>query len=129
MTTEQRAMLGDKEAQRQITERCDLLPCPLCGKESVVHMVESVPKYAEHKKEIPIDARLIRCMCYPSGKKYFEYREKEFVPQCVDSSCCGRAVKRYKTMNDAITAWNIRAPILTMEQINELEAMGHENNG
>lgn len=32
MTIKQRAMLGDKEAQRQITERGELLPCPWCNR-------------------------------------------------------------------------------------------------
>ena len=29
-----RAMLGDKEAQRSVTERGELLPCPFCGGEA-----------------------------------------------------------------------------------------------
>ena len=62
-------------------------------------------------------------ICYPSGKRYFEYRLKEYIPQCVDSSCIGRAAKRYKTMADAIKTWNTRAPILSAEEMEMLEGM------
>ena len=30
-----RAMLGDKRAQEEITERGELLPCPLCGSANI----------------------------------------------------------------------------------------------
>lgn len=117
------AALGDKAAAERLTERGELTLCPFCHNEAVVHIVESQSRYAEYKKEIPKEARFIRCVCYPSGKRYFEYRLKEYVPQCVDSSCCGRTVKRYKTMAEAIKTWNTRAPILTPEQIKRLEEM------
>lgn len=80
MTTEQRAMLGDKEAQRKITERGELLPCPFCGGEA------------------QIEDNWIFCL--QCGVGY-----EEFDP------------------TKSIEAWNTRAPILTMEQINALEAM------
>lgn len=54
-------------------------------------------------------------------KEYFEYRKKEYIPQCVDSSCCGRAVKRFNTPVEAISAWNTHAPILSAEALERLE--------
>ena len=115
------ALLGDKAAQERLTERGELLPCPYCKNESVIHEVEAIAKYAEYKKEVPKNARIIRCVSYPSGKKYWEYREKEYVPQCVDATCCGRATKRYKTKQEAIKVWNTRAPILTPEELEGLK--------
>lgn len=111
------ALLGDRAAQERITKRGELVPCPFCHNDAVVHIVESQSRYAEYKKEIPKGARFIRCVCYPSGKRYFEYRLKEYIPQCVDSSCIGRAAKRYKTMAEAIKTWNTRAPILGAEEM------------
>nr|DAR15148.1 MAG TPA: restriction alleviation protein [Caudoviricetes sp.] len=78
-------------------------------------------KCAETQKEVPKGARIIRRISYPSGKEYFEYREKEYILQCVVSSCCGRAVKRFNTPAEAISVWNTRAPILSereMEMLN-----------
>lgn len=121
MTDIQKAMLGDREAQERVTERGELLPCPFCGNDSVVHVVEAQPRYAEYKKEVPNGARIVRCMCYPSGKKYYEYRAKEYIAQCVDSSCCGRGKKRHKTMDEAVRAYNTRPALLTPEQIKRLE--------
>lgn len=31
MTDIQKAMLGDKQAQERVTERGEMLPCPICG--------------------------------------------------------------------------------------------------
>lgn len=122
MTDIQRAMLGDHDAAERLTEQGVLLPCPFCGNDAVVHEVEAQPKYAETQKEVPKGARIIRRISYPSGKEYFEYREKEYIPQCVVSSCCGRDVKRFNTLAEAISVWNTRAPILSVEEIERLEA-------
>lgn len=94
MTTEQRAMLGDKEAQRQITERGELLPCPFCGGQIVIWDSDfGVVKFAECKK------------------------------------CEIRFVFKWDNTNKEIAEkWDTRAPILTMEQINALEAMEHETD-
>ena len=115
-----RAMLGDHEAAKRLTDAEVLLPCPFCGNDAVVHEVEAQPKYAETQKEVPKGARIIRRISYPSGKEYFEYREKEYIPQCVVSSCCGRAVKRFNTPVEEISAWNTRAPILSAEEMEML---------
>ena len=118
-----RALLGDREAAKRLTDAGVLVPCPFCGNDAVVHEVEAQPKYAETQKEVPKGARIIRRISYPSGKEYYEYREKEYIPQCVVSSCCGRAVKRFNTPAEAISVWNIRAPILSAEEMEMLEGM------
>ena len=117
------ALLGDHEAAKRLTEQGVMVPCPFCGNDAVVHEVEAQPKYAETQKEVPKEARIIRRISYPSGKEYFEYRKKEYIPQCVDSSCCGRAVKRFNTPVEAISAWNTRAPILSKREMEMLEGM------
>ena len=114
------ALRGDREAAKRLTEKGVLVPCPFCGNDAVVHEVEAQPRYAKIKKEIPNGARIIRRISYPSGKEYFEYREKEYIPQCVVSSCCGRAVKRFNTPVEAISVWNTRAPILSSEEMEVL---------
>lgn len=115
------AMLGNREAAKRLTDAGVLVPCPFCGNDAVVHEVEAQPKYAETQKEVPKGARIIRRISYPSGKEYFEYREKEYIPQCVVSSCCGRAVKRFNTPAEAISVWNTRASILSAEEFMKLE--------
>ena len=67
------ALLGSKEAAKRLTDAGVLVPCPFCWKDAVMHVVESGSRYAEHKKEIPKGARFLRCVCYPNGKRYFEY--------------------------------------------------------
>lgn len=119
------ALLGDRAAQERITKRGELLPCPFCRKDAVMHVVESGSRYAEHKKEIPKGARFLRCVCYPNGKRYFEYCVKEYIPWCVDTGCCGRISKRFKTLEAAISAWNTRAPILSSREMEMLN--GKEN--
>lgn len=116
-----RALLGDREAAKRLTEAGALLPCSFCGNDAVVHEVETQPRYAETQKKVPKGARIIRCISYPSGKEYFEYRKKEYIPQCVDSSCCGRAVKRFNAPVEAISAWNTRAPILSESEMEKLK--------
>ena len=37
MTDIQKAMLGDKEAAERLTDRGEMLPCPVCGKEAEVN--------------------------------------------------------------------------------------------
>ena len=123
LSEKERALLGDHEAAKRLTDAGVLLQCPFCGNDAVVHEVEAQPKYAETQKEVPKGARIIRRISYPSGKKYFEYRKKEYIPQCVDSSCCGRTVKRFNTPAEAISSWNTRAPILSAEEMEMLEGM------
>ena len=121
------ALLGNKDAAKRLTDAEVLVPCPFCGNDAVVHEVEAQPKYAETQKEVPKGARIIRRISYPSGKEYFEYREKEYIPQCVVSSCCGRAVKRFNTPAEAISVWNTRAPILSDSDLKKLCGGGEED--
>lgn len=116
-----RAFLGDQKAADALTAKGVLLPCPFCQSEAIVHEGEYSSKWAQHKKEIPKGARLIRCTEYPSGMKYYEYRQKMYTPRCVKSGCVGRSHKSFRTITEAIKAWNTRPGVLTPEEICELE--------
>lgn len=87
MTEMQRAMLGDKKAQRQITERGELLPC--CGEQPTLHFFGGLKAWAV---ECSINGHI-----HNTG---FESSKEK-----------------------AIDVWNSTRPILTMEQINALEAI------
>lgn len=87
-----------------------LKPCPFCGCDAVLHeRYDSIPKFAESKKEIQRDAMIVRSVKYPSSSLMYEYREKVYIPQCVDTSCIGRTTRLFKTAKEAIEAWNRRA--------------------
>lgn len=85
MTDVQRALLGDREAAKRLTEAGVLLPCPFCGSER-----------AEDNN---------------SALKSWVY--------CRDCMTGGPdAGSEYK----ARLAWNTRAPILSAEEMERLEA-------
>lgn len=122
-TLERRALMGDRQAQEECTEKGIMLPCPFCGGLSEIHEAEAIPEYATHKKDIPKSARFLRQVIYPSGQKYYEYRRKTFIPRCLETSCVGRIARQYKTIEKAMGAWNTRqAPsIERCEECNECD--------
>lgn len=88
----------------------ELKPCPFCGGEAVMHeRFDSISKFVHKKAEIPKNAKFIRSTEYPTGARYYEYREKIFIPQCCDASCVGRSQKPFKSELEAVAAWNRRA--------------------
>lgn len=105
---ERRALLGDQQAQEECTRQGIVLRCPFCGSLSEIHEAEAISEYATYKKDIPRNARFLRQVIYPSGRKYYEYRRKTFIPKCCETSCPGRIQKQYRTREQAISAWNTR---------------------
>lgn len=105
---ERRALLGDRQAQEECTRQGIVLRCPFCGSLSEIHEAEAISEYATYKKDIPRNARFLRQVIYPSGRKYYEYRRKTFIPKCCETSCPGRIQKQYRTREQAISAWNTR---------------------
>ena len=91
-----RAMLGDHEAAERLTERGELLPCPICRGE--------VDEYG------PEDWKPT-CYDPDSGGDPVNY-----VCECGLTFCIG-SYDYYETRK----AWNTRAPILTAERIAALE--------
>ena len=85
-----RALLGDKEAAKRLTEAGVLLPCPMCKR----------------------DARL--------NTWRFEAQRKN--PAVVKCSKCGLETRVDDRIKDARLAWNTRAPILSAEKLQRLEA-------
>ena len=41
MTDTEKALLGDREAAKRLTEKGVLLSCPMCGKASVLHSIDN----------------------------------------------------------------------------------------
>lgn len=89
-----------------------LEPCPFCGGEAEIHeREESMSHCVETQKEIPQGARVLRCVTYPDRnkhKRYYEYREKVYIPRCCRSECVGRLGKQFRSKADAEAAWNRR---------------------
>ena len=83
------ALLGDREAQKRITTRWDLLPCPFCGGKAYLFVDDGVrvicPKCEASTK--------IRCDCIICDK------------------VTGNAVR------SVIESWNTRAPILSEDEM------------
>lgn len=88
--------------------KAELRSCPFCGGEAFMHLGEFPAKSVTHKKEIPKGARLIKKSTYPSGATYYEYRQKAFIPRCLDTSCLGRTYRLFETAAEAEAAWNRR---------------------
>ena len=86
----------------------ELKPCPFCGGEAFMRLGEFPSRSCTHKKEMPKGARLIKKSTYPSGATYYEYRQKAFIPQCLDTKCLGRTHRLYETAKEAEEAWNRR---------------------
>lgn len=90
-----KAMLGDKEAQREVTDRWELLPCPHCGNQAFLFVEDG-----------------IRVMCGKCGCQTImmnDYRN-------LDGST-SNATKR------VIEKWNTRPQILTAEELERLEKL------
>lgn len=102
LTDERRALLGDQEAARRLTDAGVLLPCAHCGGE------------AKFKKGFP-SRQIAHC--------------RQAVVQC--KKCGVRTVthrqlpmERWQDVDRAaIEEWNTRAPILSAEEMEMLEGM------
>lgn len=86
-----RALLGDREAQRAVTERGELLPCPHCGKNAEIIK----------NKTLIGDMHGIRC-------------------EDVDC-CGFDKTAEYSDLMTAVEDWNTRPQLLTAEELQRLE--------
>lgn len=133
MTIEQRAMLGDKEAQRQITERGELLPCPHCKGKGKVSFKDHrfVGQNYRGDKKLVYRVQVICNKCRSRGMPVFTeplINPNPYITKWgnhyADTDVCNKETSVFSQYVEyAIGRWNTRAPILTMEQINALEGM------
>lgn len=93
------AMLGDREAQNQFTERGELLPCPKC------HGISRI-------QHITTDVKMCMGFAYAYCEKCDLQTRSTWPPtiNCI-------AEKK------AISDWNTRAPILSLDELKRLEGM------
>lgn len=96
-----RALLGDKEAAKRLTEAGVLLPCPFCGAE---------PTTRVRVKAKCLDMVVICFKCGTSKAEEVENSDAEF--NRINNGMIGAAKK-----------WNTRAPILSAEEMEMLEGM------
>ena len=103
LTDIQRAMLGDHEAAKRLTEQGALLPCAHCGNDD--------------------DYRIVMSFKKDKKKRFGEYYDI-----CtIYCECCTETVRQAGPGKDAAAKnaslmWNTRAPILSAEEIERLEA-------
>ena len=99
MTDEKRALLGDHEAAKRLTEAGVLLPCPWCGGDADV---------------VAYDPRLLR----PSRNHVYSvscYECETMFGWDIDYG------GRYDTEYEAMLTWNTRAPILNKSELKKME--------
>ena len=110
MTEEKRALLGDHEAAKRLTEKGIVLPCPWCGK---------APKITAYDRLIVYECDCGERRSYPG---LLQTKESSVLASAPES-----AIKEYYHRDadiEARLAWNTRAPILSsreMEMLEELE--------
>lgn len=109
---EKRALLGDHEAAKRLTDAGALVPCPFCGGD--VKLRRTSNKYRTSPVVI-MDEWAIEC---PS---------KCFQPKTFDSEIFqdenGKVIVKRNGADEARLAWNTRAPILSPEEMEMLEGM------
>lgn len=102
------ALLGNKEAAKRLTEAGVLLPCPWCGKE---------PKITAYDRLIVYECECGERKSYPGLLQTKE--------SAVLASAPGSAILEYyhrDAHEQAHLAWNTRAPILSLEEMDMLDA-------
>lgn len=103
------ALLGDHEAAKRLTEAGVLLTCPWCGR---------IPEIATFDRFIVYECVCGETKCYPG---YIQTKESLVLVPAPES-----AVKEYYHRDadkDARLAWNTRASILSVEELQRLEAI------
>lgn len=92
-----RAMLGDKKAQRDISDKGELLPCPICNSDNIDTNQSKQLKYV-----------IVRCR--KCGYEISAFDDIRY--------------KRMQEMKEAVfKKWNTRPQILTAEELERLEGL------
>ena len=98
-----RALLGDHEAAKRLTDAGELLPCPCCGGKPTTRI------------RVKAECIEMEVKCFNCGTNKFYQVE----------ICDTEFNKLTSGMTQAIKAWNTRAPILSAEEMEMLH--GKEN--
>ena len=105
MTNIERALLGDHEAAKRLTEEGDLLPCPFCG-------------------ENPSTRVRVKAQCFEMSVVCF----KCGMSRTVQVDICDTEFDKLQTgMMLAKKSWNTRAPILSESELKKLRGGGEED--
>lgn len=109
MTDETLALLGDRDAQARITERGELLPCPLCGGNAELRRTSG--GYSQNPVTI-MERWEVRCKngCTAANSFCSKIYQNDVGILCIEKDGA----------KSARLAWNTRASILTPEQIKRL---------
>ena len=99
LTDEKRALLGDHEAAKRLTDVGVLLPCPFCGGEA---------ELIDYTLGFDVACKNYGCR----GNSYSTYGDDD-------------GDLYFGTVEEASLAWNTRAPILSAEELEMLH--GKEN--
>ena len=92
MTDERKALLGDHEAAKRLTDSGVLLPCPHCGAEAKMQRI--------------------------CGIRGFFFNPTVKRPTCTK---CGATMFAWFSEYKSRLAWNTRAPILSAEEMEMLD--------
>ena len=109
MTDTEKALLGDREAAKRLTDAGVLVPCPWCGKE---------PKITAYDRLIVYECECGERKSYPGLLQTKE--------SAVLASAPGSAILEYyhrDAHEQARLAWNTRAPILSAAERERLEGL------
>ena len=99
-----KAMLGDLEAQKRLTEKGELLPCPWCGKS--VSRVGTIAELDLMDEDSP----------------GYDWCATHYEAVCdFNAGGCGCHTGPNKTAEEAACTWNTRAPILSAVELEGLE--------
>ena len=107
LTDEKRALLGDHEAAKRLTDAEVLVPCPWCG---------AIPQIKAYDRFIVYECECGEIKEYPG---LLQTKESPVLASAPES-----AIKEYYHKDadyEAMLAWNTRAPILSGEEIERLE--------
>lgn len=126
-----KAMLGDKEAQRAVTERGDLLPCPFCRGKGKVSFKDYkfIGRNCCGDKKIVYRVQVICNKCRGRGKPVFTdplINPNPYITKwgnCyADTNICNKETSVFlKYVKSAIRDWNTRPKLLTAEEMERLE--------
>lgn len=124
-----RALLGDRNAQKECTDQGIALPCPCCGGIKVKICSKEGARLGYNGLDMPVNHYTVSARCTKchtrgatvGGKVLQGYSTRLLPGRELPKWASTRRELEYK----ALDAWNSRAPILTVEQMERLEA----NNG